>query len=498
MSGASLRAGRGLLAALAAGLLGGCALGPDYEPPDPAMPESYRAAAAPGASIATLDWWQVFDDPQLIVLIETALGENKELAIAMARIEEARASLGFVRADQFPIIDASAGAARGNNLIGAAAPGEVGESFVLAANFGFEIDLWGKLRRSTEAARAELLATVEARNVVAITLIADVASLYLLLQDLDYRMAVTERTRQTREASLDIIGARFEKGIVPLLDVNQAEIELGDALAELAALERQQRQTVNALSVLLGRNPGPIQRAAGAPRDTVAIPVIPAGLPSELLERRPDVRQAGRQLAAQTARIGVAEALRFPSLSLTGTLGLASTELDDFISSDNKSWGIGANLLAPVYNAGRNRSRVEAERARTEQLLRQYEFTVLRALQEVEDTLIDIETFQREAEARESQVAAARSAAELSRARYDGGVTSYLEVLESERSLFRTELLASSTRRQQVVAVVSLYKALGGGWPTEDEIEAAGGFLPASLPESSQRAAAPAGGTQNP
>jgi multidrug efflux system outer membrane protein len=454
------------------------------------LPEAWQAPAAAGASLATLDWWEVFDDPELSVLIEAALQENKQLAIAMARIEEARAALGFVRADQFPGVDGAAGAARGNNLAGASAPGEISEAFVLAANFGFEIDLWGKLRRSTEAARADLLATVEARNVVTITLIADVASLYLLLLDLDHRVAVAQRTRQTREEALVIIRARFDKGTVALIDVNQAEIELGDAMAELAALERQQQQTVNALSVLLGRNPGPVRRSAGNPSETLRIPQIPGGLPSELLERRPDIRQASQQLAAQTARIGVAEALRFPSLSLTGTLGLASSELDNFISSDNKSWGVSANLLGPIFDAGRGRSRVEAERARTEQLLNQYQFTVLRALQEVEDTLIAIDTYQREAQAREAQVIAARSAAELSRARYDGGVTSYLEVLESDRSLFRTELLASATRRQQVVAIVSLYKALGGGWPTEDEINSAGGFLPASLPSDNSASVA--------
>jgi multidrug efflux system outer membrane protein len=477
-----IRCVRFLLCSLATALLASCAMGPDYEQPEMGVPDSWRAPAAPGASLATLDWWGIFDDPELLILIENALRENKELAIALARIEEARAVLGFVRADQFPGVDGSAGAARGNDLVGAAAPGEIGEAFVLAANFGFEIDLWGKLRRSTEAARAELLATVEARNVVAITLIADVASLYLLLLDLDNRLSVSDHTRQTREESLAIVRARFDKGTVPLIDVNQAEIELGDAMAELAALERQQRQAVNALSVLIGRNPGPVQRSALAPAQALRIPDIPAGLPSELLERRPDVRQSSQLLAAQTARIGVAEALRFPSLSLTGTLGLASTELDDFISSDNKSWGIGANLFGPIFDAGRNKSRVEAERARTEQLLSQYQLTVLRAFQEVEDTLIAIETFEKEAQAREAQVTAARSAAALSRARYDGGVTSYLEVLESERSLFRAELLASTTRRQQVVSTVSLYKALGGGWPTEEEINAAGGFLPASVP----------------
>jgi multidrug efflux system outer membrane protein len=201
-------------------------------------------------------------------------------------------------------------------------------------------------------------------------------------------------------------------------------------------------------------------------------PEIPAGLPSELLERRPDVRQASQQLAAQTARIGVAEALRFPSLSLTGTLGLASTELDDFFSSSNKAWGLSANFLGPVFDAGRNKSRVEAERARTEQLLKNYELIVLRAFQEVEDSLIDISTFRDEALARERQVIAARSALKLSFARYNGGVTSYLEVLESDRSLFRAELLASSTTRQELVSIISLYKALGGGWLTEEEAAA--------------------------
>lgn len=479
---------RSLLAAGVTLLLAACAMGPDYERPGMDLPEAWQAPAAAGASLASLDWWALFDDPDLLVLIETALQENKQLAIAMARIEEARAALGFVRADQFPGVDGAAGASRGNALAGAAAPGEISEAFVLAANVGFEIDLWGKLRRSTEAARAELLATVEARNVVAITLIADVASLYLLLLDLDQRVTVAERTRATREQALAIIQARFDKGTVPLIDVNQAEIELGDAMAELAALERQQRQAVNALSVLLGRNPGPVLRNERDLTEALRIPDVPGGLPSELLERRPDIRQASQQLAAQTARIGVAEALRFPSLSLTGTLGLASGELDDFISSDNKTWGVSANLLGPIFDAGRSRSRVEAERARTEQLLNQYQFTVLRALQEVEDTLISIDTFQREARAREAQVLAARSAAELSRARYNGGVTSYLEVLESERSLFRTELLASSTRREHLVSIVSLYKALGGGWPTEDEINAAGGFLPASLPPAASGA----------
>jgi len=475
----------GLAAATLA--LASCAMGPDYERPEVPVPEEFQTPAIPGASFANFDWWELFDDPVLVSLIETSLVHNKELAIALARIEEARASLGFVRADQYPNLDGAAAASRGNTAPGAVVPGETIDVFVLAGNLSYEVDLWGKLRRSTEAARAELLATVEARNVVTITLIADVASIYLLLLDLDARVEIAERTKKTRQDSLEIIEARFDKGTVPLIDVNQAEIELADASAELSALERQRGLAGNSLSVLLGRNPGPVGRLDHEVEDTLKIPEIPVGLPSELLERRPDVRQASQQLASQTARIGVAEALRFPSLSLTGTLGVASTDLDGFFSNDNKVWDVSANLLGPIFDAGRSKSRVEAERARTEQLLRNYELVVLRSFQEVEDALIEIRTYRLEAESREEQVRAASSATTLSRARYDGGVTSYLEVLESERSLFRAELLASSTRREQVVSIVELYKALGGGWATDQEIEEAGSFLNATLPPSSNQ-----------
>jgi multidrug efflux system outer membrane protein len=319
------------------------------------------------------------------------------------------------------------------------------------------------LRRSTEAAQAELLATVDAGNSVLITLISDVASAYLLLLDVDTRVAIAERTLDTRKESLGIIQARFDRGTVALIDVNQAQIEMYDAEAQLFALQREDVQVENLLNILLGQQPGAIEREQHDIYSLESLK-IPAGLPSELLERRPDVRVAEQQLAAQTARIGVAEAIRFPSLSLTGTLGLASDDLSGFFSSDNKTWGLSAGLIAPVFNAGRNKRRVEVEVARTEQALLNYEQTVLQALREVEDTLVGVHTYELEVQARENQRKAATSAAMLSRARYNGGVTSYLEVLESERSLFTAELLASSTRREQLVSYVTLYKALGGGW----------------------------------
>ncbi len=444
-------------------LVAGCAMGPDYERPQTPMPEAFEQAEDSGTSIVNLDWWELFGDEQLNALVRIALEQNQDMAIAISRIEEARAALGFVRSDQYPQFEVSAGANRGNSIPGTSVIVPINNNFVLAGNLSFELDLWGKLRRSTEAAQAELLATVDASNSVRITLIADVASTYLLLLDLDTRVAIAERTLETRKESLGIIQARFDRGTVALIDVNQAQIEMYDAEAQLFALQREDVQVENLLNILLGQHPGVIEREQ---HDIYSLELlkVPAGLPSELLERRPDVRVAEQQLAAQTARIGVAEAIRFPSLSLTGTLGLASDDLSGFFSSDNKTWGLSAGLIAPVFNAGRNKRRVEVEVARTEQALLNYEQTVLQAMREVEDSLAGIQTYKYEVLARENQQKAATSAAMLSRARYNGGVTSYLEVLESERSLFKAELLASSTHREQLVSYVTLYKALGGGW----------------------------------
>lgn len=448
---------------LVTALLASCLVGPDYERPDIETPEEFRQRISTGESISNTPWWQLFEDPELERLITIALEESKDLAIATARLDETRARLGFVRADQFPRLDGVADASRGN-LLGQFLPGAgIQNNYVLAAELSFEVDLFGKLRRSTEAARAELLASEDARITVLISLIADVASTYFLLRDLDQRYAISARTLKTRRKSTRLVRARFDKGTVPKLDVNQAEIQEAEAAVEVAVIERQVIQAENLLNILLGRNPGPVARGASI-EDQIMPPEVPAGLPSELLERRPDVRAAEQSLAAQTARIGVAEALRFPSLSLTATAGYASTELTQLTGSNLQLWNIGANFFAPLFNAGQNKRRVEIEIARTEQLLNQYELTVLQAFREVEDALVAIRTLGDENAARQMQVRAARSASFLSQARYFGGVTSYLEVLDTERSLFRTELAASAVRRAQLVAVVDLYKALGGGW----------------------------------
>jgi len=450
-------------------VLSGCAVGPDYERPDLPTPDRYLQTVEEGASLANVPWWELFADPQLDALIQTALEQNEDLGIAAARVEEFRAILGVTRADQFPTVDAVATGARvessENVFPGSLIDGPV-DNFRLGAEVFFEVDLFGRLRRSTEAARAQLLAAEESRRSVTISLVASVASAYMLLRDFDAQLEIARRTAEARADTLTIIRARHERGTVPLLDVNQAEIELAVAIAAVAAAERLVVQTENSLSVLIGGNPGRIVRGLTLAQQTVP-PAVPAGLPSELLQRRPDVLAAEATLAAQTARVGVAEAARWPSLSLTGALGFESGELSDLTDSGSDFWSVGAGFFAPIFNAGRNRSRVEAERARTEQALLAYEQTVQRAFQEVEDALVAVRTYRAEHAARQQQVAAARSAARLSRARYDGGVTSYLEVLDIERSLFSAELAESQTLRLYFDAIISLYKALGGGWAVE-------------------------------
>jgi multidrug efflux system outer membrane protein len=283
----------------------------------------------------------------LLELINLALEENKELAIAVSRIEEARARYGFTRADILPNASAGAGVSRGNPFgvtIPSAATIDV---YSISAQASWEIDLFGKLRRSNESARAELLATEEARRAVTISLIAEVASSYLALRDFDRRLEISRRTLESRTKSLELVTARFEKGTRPLIDVNQAQIQEADAEAQIAFFERSVIESENLINILVGRNPETIlRRSTGEMK--LAPPSVPAGLPSELLERRPDVRQAAQTLAAQTARVGIAEALRFPSLTLTGTLGVASNDLDTLTQSDSKIWNIGASFFGPV------------------------------------------------------------------------------------------------------------------------------------------------------
>ncbi len=446
-----------------AAVLAGCAVTPDYERPELDVPSQYVEPAPPGESIANLDWWELFHDPQLQELIRAALAENKDLAVALARIAEARNLLSVTRAEQFPFIDLFGGASRGKSSQIAVPGAGTRDSFEASADLSFELDLWGKLARATEAAQAELLATEAAYRSVTISLVANVVNTYLLLRDLDERLAISRRTVAGRRDSLAIIQARFDEGTVAGIDVNQAQIELATAEVAVASFERQVVQTEHALRELLGRNPGLIAR--GLRVDQQRFPLeIPTGLPSELLQRRPDVVAAEELLIAETALVGVAEALRYPSISLTGNLGAVSDELSDLNTGDAATWSIAGGLFSPFFNSGQLKAQAEAQRARAEQVARGYEAALQRAFQETEDALVAVRTLREEHAARQRQLAAARNAARLSRARYDGGVVDYLEVLDSERSLFAAELDESATLRQTLNAVVQLYKALGGGW----------------------------------
>lgn len=467
----------------AALVLGGCMVGPDFVPPAVETPAKYRFATAGAggpeaeparrdrherdraAAAVNLKWWVLFDDPVLYELVTTALADNLDVKIAVARIEEARAALGFTRADQYPRVDIQGSAAAGN-FLGISRSDTTDRAAFIAPTLSWEIDFWGRFRRATETARAELAGSEYGLRTIQLGLITEVAAAYYRLLDFRRRLAVARKTLDSRTETLDLIEQRFEKGIVPELDVNQAQIQKEIAAAAIPQFERQAAQSEHAIRILLGSLPGPVHSGRPLERRSTP-PQIPTGLPSTLLERRPDVAEANFRLHAQTARIGVAEALRYPSFSLTGLLGLASSELAD-ITREGGVWSAGADLFGPLFDFGQSKQRVDIEAARARQALHVYQNTVLTAFREVEDALVAIDTFRRQVQAVTRQVAAARNANELSNYRYDQGVTSYLEVLETERQLFSAELDLSELIQSQLNAYVGLYKALGGGWISKE------------------------------
>ena len=440
-----------------------CTLTPDYERPELDVPQQYTGPAPGGESVANLDWWDLFQDQQLQLLIRTALEENKDLGIALSRIQEARLTVTAVRANQFPFLSIGGFFGREKQSRELFQGADADDRFQVTGDLTYELDLWGQYSRATEAARAELLGTESAYRTVTISLVSQVANTYLLLRDLDQRLQVSENTLKTRLDSLTIIQARCDKGTVPELDVYQAQIEVSVAETAIAAFQRQIVQTENALRILLGRNPGPVTRG-DALAAQIFPPAVPTGLPSELLQRRPDVVQAEANLMSATATVGVAEALRYPSINLTGSFGAVSTDLSDLNSGDAETWGIGANLLAPIFNSGQLKAQAEAARERARQAMFAYESTLQQSFREVEDALVAVRTYSVENQAQTRRALAARNAARLSRARYDGGVVDYLEVLDTERTLFDAELAQSQTLQLYYNAIVRLYGALGGGW----------------------------------
>jgi multidrug efflux system outer membrane protein len=449
--------------------LTGCAMGPDFKKPVVETPQNFRFTDTQSTETVNLKWWELFDDPVLYSLVVAALTNNKDVLIAASRIEEARASLGFTQADQYPRLDLEAGAKTGN-FTGVSRSSTTDKSAYIAPVLSWEIDFWGKYRRSTEAARSELMASEYSLRTVQISLISEVVSTYFLLLDYHQRLIISEQTLDSRLDSLDIIQKRFDKGIIPEIDLNQAQIQKEIAAAAIPVYERSIAQTENAIRILIGRFPAKIDKGIDLHRQTIP-PEIPVGLTSSLLERRPDIAEAMYLLEAQTAKIGVAQALRFPSISLTGLFGAASSELSS-ISTDGSIWSVGGSLLGPIFDFNKSLQRVEIEKERTRQALYQYENRVLFAFREVSDALNEIQTYKKQISAVKRKFKAAKNASFLSKMRYDKGVTSYLEVLDTERTLFDVGLEHSQLKQQFLNAYVKLYKALGGGWLTKAEMEA--------------------------
>jgi len=449
--------------------LSGCKLGPDFERPEYYGPTSFRFDSITTDTIVNLRWWELFNDPVLDTLIKKALENNKDIMVAAARVEASKANLGFTKADQWPSFQFNAGAGSGNSM-GTVQFSSVTNNFYAYPTMNWEIGFWGKYRRLNESARADLLASEYGLRTVQISLITAVASTYFLLLDNMQKLEISQRTLAARDSSMQIIQARFDYGVVAEIDLNQSQIQRAISAAAIPNFERQIAFNQSAISILLGYYP--VEVPIGKDLFEHAEPIdVPNGLPSQLLLRRPDVMQAEASYAAQNARIGAAQAMRWPSLNLSGLLGVASSSLST-LTAAGLGWSATGVIMGPLFQFGKNKRRVEIERANTEAVLRQYENTALQAFKEVEDVLISIQTLNQEIIAQEQRSIAAMNAEYLSNERYDKGQTSYLEVLESQRQSFDAQLAFSQTKANLLNAHVALYKALGGGWLSPEEEEA--------------------------
>jgi multidrug efflux system outer membrane protein len=448
-----------------------CAVGPDFKRPQTDVDDRFRMAEGSSdmPSLANLAWWDLLRDEQLQQLIRTALTENRDLQRAVATVEEFRARALIARSDYLPGITVSSSlpAGRKANFLfpGFASP----FNYYLQGNLAWEVDLWGRVRRTNEAARADLLSKEENRRAVTIQLVSAVAEAYFNLLQFDLQHEIAKRTLQSWEESVRIAQARLRQGMTSKLDADQFEAERANAAARTSELERHMVQAENHLSVLLGRKPFAITRGRSLD-EQVMPPAVPAGLPSELLQRRPDLLVAEQQLAAATARIGAAKAERFPRITLTGLLGVAHPSLS-LLFTDPSSFGVfSAAIATPLLNAQVLGFQQEAVEAQNKQALAQYQQTVLTAFREVEDALVAVRTTRVQGEAQQQQVAALQSALKLAELRYKGGLANYLDVLVARRNLFEAELALTSTRRLLLASTVQLYKALGGGWSPDMQL----------------------------
>jgi multidrug efflux system outer membrane protein len=463
-----------LIALLLAGLIHPVAVGQKYERPKVTTPVTLDRTAPPqpqpdSQTLADLKWFEVFKDEKLQELIREALAHNYDLREATARIDEARAIHGITRSEQFPTIVASTdiiteGRSRSGTL-NIPEPLDRKRTFgsVLLNLLTFELDIWGRLRKATAAAKADVLSTEEARRAVLTTLISDVATSYFNLRELDFELEIAKRTVASREASRRIIALRQQRGVSNMLELRQAEELVYSATEVIPALEQAIAQQENFLSFLIGKNPQSIVRGQGLTEQPIT-PEVPPGLPSDLIERRPDIRSAEQALIAANARIGVAKAAYFPRISLTGFFGFESNSLSNLFSPSRSVWGFIPQLAQPIFTGGRLKSNVRLTQAQRDLFLNSYERTVQSAFREVNDSLIARRKVQEVRTQRELLVRTLQHRVELAYMRYNGGVSNLLEALDADRSLFDAELSLAQSRRDELVSVVQLYKALGGGW----------------------------------
>ena len=464
-----------IAAPLAAVFLAGCTVGPNYRRPAIKTPDSFRAptpvTASDPASLADLKWWEVFKDEKLQQLEREALAQNYDLRDAAARVEAAVANLGITRSDQLPNVGASADISTvrssrngATSLPVSIAPAQNRTYGAATVNLlSFELDFWGRLRRSTEAARANLLSAEENRRAVTITLVSEVAAAYFNLRDLDYQLEISQHTLATRQESLDLIRKRQAGGVATLLDLRQSEQLVYTAAATIPTLLQEIGQTENRISLLLGKNPGEVLRGRSLTEQEMP-PDVPAGLPSALLDRRPDVRAAEQNLIAANAEIGVAKAAYFPRISLTGLLGGQGTQLSSLFSGPSSVWNFTPQVTQPIFTAGRLASTVNLSEALRDSALIQYEKAIQTTFTEVSNALIAHQRVRETRVQQELLVAALQDRTRLAYVRYRGGVDTLLNALDSDRDLFQAELTLSEIRLNELNSVVQLYKALGGGW----------------------------------
>ena len=453
--------------------LAGCTIGPDYKRPAVAEPPVFRGQeTAEAVSFADAPWWEVFQDSILKGLIQEALRNNYDVGVAAARVQEARANVGVARSDYFPSLDYSVGA--GRSKVGPGILGAPGGPVPNATNFfsastimSWELDIWGRIRRSNEAARATLLGTEDARRAVWLTLVSDLAQAYFELLALDVRLQIARDSAAAYQRTYDLFLDRLTLGAASKLQTSRALGALGDAQANIPQLESDIVAKENQISVLLGKVPGPIAR--GKPMyEQIVVPSVPAGLPSTLLERRPDLRQAEQALVSANARIGVAKADFFPRLSLTALLGTASPEVSALTSGSSTIWAVAGALSGPLLNAGRTLGNYRAAVAQSEQARLQFEQTVLLALREVSDTLTRLVRLSTAETAQEVAVKALGEAVEHALDRYGQGLASYFEVLEAQQQLYPAQNALAQIRQNRLLAYAQLYRALGGGWTLTD------------------------------